>query len=109
MSAWISLVIFVEILIIIVPCFSITIDCHQAKDIHSFITSNPLLKSLFNTISIGNCQDFTLNLSKPLPMPISSLQLVNMTNLSLQLETKDGLYQVLVNNTILNTILDKNM
>ena len=87
MSAWISLVIFVEIIIIIVPCFSITLDCHQAKDIHSFITSNPLLKSLFNTISIGNCQDFTLNLSKPLPMPISSLQLVNMTNLSFELDT----------------------
>ena len=87
MYVWISLVIFVELLISIVPCLSITLDCHLANDIHSFITASPLLQTFINTITIENCQDFTLNLKKPLPMPISSLQLVNMTNLSLQLDT----------------------
>ena len=88
MSVWISLVIFVEILVSIVPCFSITLDCHQANDIHSFLNSSHLLQTFINTITVENCQDFTLNLSPPLPIPISSLQLVNITNLSLEMDAE---------------------
>ena len=45
------------ILVNIVPSLSITLDCHQANDIHSFITSSPLLQTFFHTITIEN---FTL-------------------------------------------------
>ena len=71
----------------IVPCLSITINCDQANHLNSFITNSPILVAVSRTIRIENCQNFTLNISSPLPVPMISLQLVNITNLSLELDT----------------------